>query len=516
MSQNVIFPNTKIIKQSALLEVLNTRQKVLFIGQKTAAGSATGGQLYSEIGNDNHWDVLFGARSILAGMLRAAREENGVTRFDAIPLNDAGTAVNATCVVDFGVGPATAATTIKVYVGSKSNHAYTISVSNTDTIIDIGDALAAAITADVKAPFTALNAAGVVTITAANGGTEANQFLIKYEGEIEGVTITLTGWTGGTTDPVLTNIFDIIGEERYQTIVWPGAYPTAELEGLLDPRWNADDYILDGVGILYINDSLINIKTKANALNSQSIAILAGKTETLTDYIGGSVPELNYMISAKVAAIRALRLTLDANISNYIISTAANDQIGGPSLSTLPYANTPIISISTIETGKGWKAIEIGEINDAGASIVGNNRNNTNIIVGEMVTTYKTDPAANPDITYKYLNYVDTASNVAEYFYNNSIRDFGQTRLTEGSLRQGFSMNNKKSITATLTAYYRALTGDVYLLLQDGEAALNFFKQNLVVNVDILNRKCTIQCKVPIITQLGALIITIQYAFNTN
>jgi len=514
MPQNILFPDTTVIKTPASTEVLNTEQRVLFVGQQVAAGTATSGQLYTEIGNDNSWDTLFGAKSMLAAGIRAGRVENGVTRFDAIPLDDDGAAVDSTAVVTFGGGPATGAGTITVYLGSKTDYIYALSVADTDAITAIGAALETAINADTNAPFTALNAAGVVTITAANGGLEANSFLVKHTGSAPSITVALTGWTGGATNPTLTSIFDVIGEERYQTIIWPGSYLTTEVETLLDGRWNADGQILDGAAVLAINDSLANVKTKANALNSQSLVIVAGKAEDETDYKGGSVPELDYVIAAKAGAIRALRLTQDANIANYVTTNSAKDQIGGPSIATLPYANTPINSIATVEIGKGWKRTEINEIIDAGGCVIGNNRNDTNIISGQMTTTYKTDDAANPDPTYKYLNYVDTASNVAEYFYNNAVADFSQTRLTSGSLKQGFDINNERSIRARFVKYYQDLTGEIYLLLQGSPEALTFFKDNLSISINLVTGTATASCKVPIITQLRILIVPMQIAFD--
>ncbi len=514
MPQNVIFPDVTVTKVPAQLEVLNSEQRVLFVGQQTAAGSATSGQLYTEIGNDNSWDTLFGANSMLAGMLRAAREENGVTRFDAIPLDDNGAGVAATSVVTFGGTTASVAGTITVYVGSKNNHAYEIAVSFGDAPTAIGGALETAINADTNAPFTALNATGTVTITADNDGTEANSFLIKYVGEVAGITTTLTGWTGGATDPVLTNLFDVISEERYQTIVWPGKYVITEVQTLLDNRWNVDSLILDGVAVRYINDSLANVKSAVNTLNSQSIVTFGDKAIANADYIGPSVGEIDYIKAAKFAAIRSLRLTVDASISKYVVTTAAKDQFGSPSIATLPYANTPITTLPVVETGLGWTLTEINELNTAGASVMGNNRNNTNVIVAQVVTSYATDGAGNPDPTYKYGNYVDTASNVAEYFYNNAISDFRQTRLTNGSLQQGFDINNEKSVRAAFTKYYQDLTGEVYLLLQGGEDARKFFINNITVTLDLVAGKVTVSCKVPILTQLRTILATIQIAFD--
>ncbi len=515
MSQNVNFPNTTVTKLPATQTVLNSDQRVLFVGQMVAAGTATSGQLYTEIGNDNSWDTLFGANSMIAGMLRAAREENGVTRFDAIPLDDA-SGTPATCIVTFGGGPATASGTINVYIGSEVNHAYELSVSSTDAIDDIGGALETAVNADTNAPFTAVNASGVVTMTADNDGTEANSFLLAYDGEAEAITVALTGWTAGATDPTLTNLFDVIAEERYQSIVWPGVYTITTVQTLLDDRWNTDGQILDGVCIRSISGDLATVKAATSTLNSQSIVTLDDKLMAGTDYKGPSVGEINYIKASKVAAIRALRLTQDASISKYVVTTATNDQYGSPSISTLPYANTPITSLPVVKTGMGWTRSEIAEINAAGGSVIGNNRNNTNIIMGEMVTSYLTDSAANPDTTYKYLNYVDTASNGAEYIWNNSVSDFDQSRLTDGSLIQGISINNEKSIRAQFAKYYQDLSGDVYVLFQKGETALNYFKENLTVTLNLVTGTVYVTEKNLMVTQLRNLLITMQLAFSAE
>ena len=48
-----------------------------------------------------------------------------------------------------------------------------------------------------------------------------------------------------------------------------------------------------------------------------------------------------------------------------------------------------------------------------------NNPANTVLISNEAVTTYKTDTLGNPDVTFKYVNFVDTLSIVREYVFNN-------------------------------------------------------------------------------------------------
>ncbi|MCK5602301.1 hypothetical protein KAR91_10540 [Candidatus Pacearchaeota archaeon] len=514
MAQNINFPQTTITKLPDSLAVENSEQKVLFIGQQLAAGSATTGELITQIGDDNSWDTLFGAKSMIAAMIRSGRSVNGVTRFDAIPLDDNGSGVDATSIATFTGTSATEAGTITIFLGSEVDYFYELPIAIGDTPTTIGSALETAINADTNAPFTGANVTGAVTMTAENAGEEANSFLIESEGTVAGITLTLTGWTGGATNPTLTDIFDVIGEERYQTIIWPGSYAITEVQDLLDGRWNIDGKPLDGVTIRSITDTLVNVKAAAETLNSQSIITFGDETTDNTTYKGGSVAEINTVTSSLEGAIRALRLTQDANIAQFVATSAAKDQFGSPSIATLPYGNTPLTSIPTVKTGLGWTRTEINELADAGVSVIGNNRSNSNVVMGQLVTSYLTDTSGNPDPTYKFLNAVDTISNVSEYLYNNLVSDFQQTRLTLGGLRQGFDINNEKSIKAQMVKYYQDLTGEVYLLLQEGEDALNFFKDNLIVTIDLVAGTVTIECKVPILTQLRTILATVKVAFD--
>ena len=69
-------PTVNVNIVSAVTEVPNDEQRVLFVGQMTSAGSAAGGSLITNIQDDNSWDPLFGPSSMLADMIRNARVLN--------------------------------------------------------------------------------------------------------------------------------------------------------------------------------------------------------------------------------------------------------------------------------------------------------------------------------------------------------------------------------------------------------------------------------------------------------
>ena len=509
-------PKVTVNIVNASESVQNTVQRILFVGQKVAAGTATAGALVQNILNDNSEDTLFGANSMLAGMIRAAKKENQTTIMDAISVDDAGAGVAATGTIVL-VGAATAAGTYEVIIGSEQNHKYSIAVASGDSITTVGDAIEAAILADLDCPVTAANAVGTVTMTADNDGTLGNDIGISISGTVAGLTHSVTAMTGGATDPTLTTVFDVIGDQRYQTIIWPYHADTSVLRTLLDARFNVDNKVQDGIGITAAHDSLSNHNSVLTALNSQSLTFFTDKTESETSYKGPAMMELSPVKSSIFGAIRALRLTDGATISQYVITTnGPSDSFGGPALASKPYFNTSMPNLPLIETGRGWNDTEIEQLHDNGGSVLGNNTAGNASIVGEVVTTYKNDTAGNPDVSFKYMNYVDTASNSREYFFNNLKARFAQSRLTEGDVIRGRDMANDLTIINFCEKLYQDLSGPDYVLVQAGETAFKFFKDNITVTLDLANGRATINMIAPIVTQLREILATFKIAFSTT
>ncbi len=136
--------------------------------------------------------------------------------------------------------------------------------------------------------------------------------------------------------------------------------------------------------------------------------------------------------------------------------------------------------------------------------------------MGEIVTAYKTDIAGNPDISFKFLNYVDTASGVREYYSNNLRKRFAQSRLTLGDTIRGRDMANDLTIRVFCEKLYQDLSSAAFVLLQAGEDATKFYKDNLDISLDLATGRATITMTVPLVTQLREIIATIKIAFDTN
>lgn len=488
-----------------------TDHKVLIVGQQLS-GTAVAGELQQNVGTAGQEDALFGARSHVAGLVREFRRINKDTQVDVIGLADAGGAVQATSVVTI-TGTATEDNTLIINVGSGRQHSYSLDVLTGDTATEVGDALAAAITADTKAPFTAANALGVVTITASNGGTLANSWAIQAVGSVAGISAALTGWTGGATDPTLTTLFDPVANIRYNTVVWPEAWTITTLTGFLDPRFNTTNNVLDGVGIVHKNDTLANLKSFVSPLNSQSVRVGGTKAISTSTLIGGSVVEMDDVLASRMAAVRSLRLTANANVNDILsISGAPLDSFGGISLSTLPYANTLISFTALPNPVHMFTLQEEAELENNGVSTIGLNRAGNALILGQQVTTRLTDTAGNPDTTFKFLNAVDSSSIIREFFFENNKARYAQARLSDGDLVAGRSIQNEASI--------RAFQKELYVFLSDlaitqrGGPAVKDFDTNLVVTVSVATGSVTINSAPLQVGQLRIVLGAIEVNFG--
>lgn len=516
MTQQVSKPDITATIVGASNEVANAAQKILVIGQKVAGGSTTSGTLYQNI-TETNIASYFGRNSMIANQLRALKDENSKSQVDAIPLDDNAAGVAATGSVAFS-GTATENGTLSIIIGSETDNKYDLSVTSGDTANDIGAALETAVNADADAPFTASNSSGTVTITCDNDGTEGNQIGLRAKTTIAGIATTLVKLNGGSGNPSLTGLFDVIDGIRYQTIVFPATYGLTELKTELTSRWDADNKILDGMAIVCKTDTLALLKSTYTSENNQQLAILGNALIDNADHRGPVVMEIDYKVSARIAGIRALRLTANEAISSITVAgtNGARDSFGGDAIRSLPYHNTPLTNFPLAPSGLGFTSTEIDELETAGVSVFGNNVANNAVIMGAFVTSYKTDAAGNTDVSFKYVNYVDTMSGIREYQFNNLKSQYAQTRLTDGTLQAGRNMANSDSIESYLIKLYGDLSGSDYVLCQAGETALNYYKNNLSVTTTLATGLVTVAQLVPIVTQLRSIVLPVQMSFTTT
>jgi phage tail sheath gpL-like len=485
------------------------------IGQSLAAGTATNGVLLEDI-NVYAADTLFGAGSVLATMVNNFAKINTVSQVDVIALEDSGTAVQSEGIFTI-TGTATASGTIDFYVGSKDRK-YSIDIVATDTETDVGDALEAAITADTKALVTAANVAGIVTLTAKNGGTIGDTIGLMYEGSAAGISVAITAMTGGANDPSMTGIADLLVKRT--DIVMPYEYDISTFQTLLQSRFNVDNDILDGRLFTAVSDTKTALVVIGDAENDQSLVIFPDKPVNTTTKKGTAIFEMLYNMSSQFAAVRSLRLESDPAyaITDWVTTTQPRDQKSGPHTNSLPYHNT-LLLLPVIPTGQGWTTSEVADLKDAGFAIIGNNKANNAVICGSILTTYKTNIAGQDDDSYKYLNYVDTATAAREYIFNSLKIDYAQSRLTNGTAVPGYDYKDANAVAADMKRYHETLSGVGYALLQegtlpDGRIVIDVFEDNLTVEVNVRTGNIDIYAPLFIVTQVRSIFAPLQITFN--
>lgn len=465
-------------------------------------------------------DSLLGAGSYSRVMIQKWLDANGTdnnvrSELDMITLKEGTSATASDIVLTFTGTSATEAGTIELSILSSDLYKKTISVAIGDDPTDVALAITTAYVATV-APFSVGNASGVVTITASDAGTIGDGYGIEITGTPAGLTAAVTAATGGAVPPTVDDIMDLVGNRRYQGILWPSDLITSISEvtdDFLDVRFNTSNDILDGVAFVGNSGTLAALKVIVNAENSQSLVVM-GNSVT----VGGTTkdgPEIVHPVDWTVAefmAIRARRLTEGASIASVVTNNASGDQFGGISLASLPYFNTLMSDTPVTTSVSLFTGAEQAELNIAGFSVVGPNRPLTETIMGTVVTTYKLDTKGNSNVSFKYLNYVDTASVCREFLYNNFKSLFAQSRLTDGDLLAGRSMENASSIKAAFKGLLAILKDDA--LVRKGRVADRLIDENLTVVLDLANRKATINSVLPIVTQLETINMPLQLTFE--
>ncbi|MCK5610494.1 hypothetical protein KAR91_51955, partial [Candidatus Pacearchaeota archaeon] len=323
----------------------------------TANALVAGLQDYTQTALDSLLTAGSYARVMVQQWLDSNRTGNNVgAELDMITLLDGVAATAATKTITVVATSADAGTMIVSILSSKL-YRKEVTIAAGDDETDIGTAIVTAFSGLV-APFTVTDSGppdGIVTVTATDLGTIGNDYGIEISNIPGGVTsITLADGVTGANPPTVTDVLDLIGNNRYQGILWPSDLADsveAEVSDFLDDRFNVSNDILDGVAFMGESNTLAGAKGVVNAINSQSLVVVgntltaAGKLVYPTTNIAKMGPEILHPVdwtATEFMAIRARRLTEDASISSVVTANASGDQFGGKELASLPYFNTPM------------------------------------------------------------------------------------------------------------------------------------------------------------------------------
>lgn len=249
--------------------------RVLLIGNRAGAAAGAAGAL-QRVNTTSEIDGRFGARSVLAQMVRAFMKANSSAEVWALPLADPGGAVAAAGNVTF-TGAATAAGRQVFYVAGRQ---VVVTVAAGDTTSVLATSLAAAINAHSDLPITATANVAVVALSARNKGTQGNTIDVRANfGRDDvtpaGVAFTITAPADGASDPTVTAAIAAIGDEPFDAIVvpWTSATNRTALIAELASRWGPTR-MLDGLLFQAMVGSQGALAAAGAALNSQFETIL--------------------------------------------------------------------------------------------------------------------------------------------------------------------------------------------------------------------------------------------------
>lgn len=203
-------------------------REILVLGNKIAAGTGTASTVvYGPDTEDPLQDEgdairICGQGSEAHLMLREIYRINKNTAVRLLLVPEGGSSVAATGTITY-TSAATANGTTRVYV---SDEFVDVPFLSGDSVTSIATAVVAAINANLSWPVTAANTAGVVTITAKNGGLRGNFHMYQAKVFGTGIATTVTpsadtAMTGGSVADALTTPLATILGSRYYYIVAP-------------------------------------------------------------------------------------------------------------------------------------------------------------------------------------------------------------------------------------------------------------------------------------------------------
>jgi len=194
-------------------------KKVLLAGiRTTGSGSADPNKPY-QITDSKMGETLFGAGSNIDQMIKAAMATYPYLDLWAAGVGESA-GVKASESIVFANNVQAASATHQIWIAGRY---YTITLAKNATPTNAGDALVAAITADVDAPVTAVNNVGTVTITAKHKGIYGNDIRLRVlTGDtgagFQTVTATHDHLSNGTLSPSYATLITAIAPNKYDLI----------------------------------------------------------------------------------------------------------------------------------------------------------------------------------------------------------------------------------------------------------------------------------------------------------
>ncbi len=479
--------------QSAGSPVALAPQTVLAISQANIDNTAP----FAIIENPatNRIDDLVGSDSMAGRLYKRFREINKITELDIYPLSLAGDPAKATITI---TGIAEENKTIVLNIAD-DEFVVELFVNKNETNQDIVARLVREVNM-TDIPFMANvkeDDATTMEIVFKHAGAFNNDLLITHS-EIAGFKIVTTVFaegTGGVEEFDIANI-----KKRYNYIIFDKNIAPTKIGTYLDSIFNKSNQIKAGIGFTAGEGDESELDTLADSVDYKSLLTWGN----LTNITLNAIPIL---VLAEMVAIVTLRLAEGAFLGKYVIPT--EEKFGSIARASLPYHMTPM----SYKPPKGTVDVEVLERLEAkGISFIVQDGNRT--VIRDLVTTYKTNEAGQPDTIFHYLNHVQQALAYRELLFLNVNSSYAMTRATKKQLTPNLAETNVNSVRGDFIRWYRE-AGDVdHALVESGAEAIAFFDENLKVSLDTFKGKYSISLKIQLKAQFKKLNAVISVAFD--
>jgi phage tail sheath gpL-like len=378
----------------------------LLIGQKLTAGTAPV-EVLVRVTSGAQADTLFGAGSMLAGMVRAALAQDSFTELMVMPVADAVAGVAAAGSLAF-TGPATASGTINLMIAGRR---VDVGVTSGQAATAIATAAAAAINAAADMPVTATATGSAVTVTSRHKGEAGNTIDLRanyYTGQVlpAGVGLTVTAMTGGTGNPLLANALAALGDEWFQAwgIAYSDAATLAAIKTELASRF-AWDREIEAHAFAAARGSQGTLGTLGDSHNSPHLSIVMANNE----------PMPAYEKAAETMAIAAFFAAIDP----------------ARPIQNLPYKWCLAPVAADLFTNEERNLLLFDGI--ATTKVDGTGQ----MLIERLITTYKTNAAGGPDTSYLDSETLFTLLFIRHDWRDYILRKYPRHKLANDSTRYG-------------------------------------------------------------------------------
>lgn len=430
--------------------------KALLVGQRLTAGTipliatktCTEPKLVTSA---NQAATYFGTGSIAHRQAMAWFAQSPTTELWMVGVSDNGTTkqVNTLTVT----GTATASGTLSIYVGGVLVE---VAVNSGDLQDDVAAAIEDAVNAAFACTMVATSATNVATLTARNAGTAGKvDIRLNYRADQAtpgGLAVAIAQSTAGATDPAITDVFEAIGDEWFNTIAigWLNDTLFSAVDTELASRFGPMRPI-DGRAFFCKDDTVGNLTSYGAGKNSKHCSVL-GRSSALSPH---------YEYGACVAAIVAKEASRDPGRPYTGIPMYG---ILGPSRTNQhTHTERDVLLRNGISTAKSVGGVETLE---------------------RLVTTYQTNTIGADDTAYRDVPTLDVLSLLRYSLRTRIAVRFDGCKLADDGtpVRPGTKVVTPATMRAEIIAWYQEMLAAGYV------ENLEAFKAALVVERNASDR----------------------------